>query len=197
MNPCLDLLAITLPYFQPLTIPSSFLNPIILKMPSNLPAKLALTILGRLEAATSRLEDLVPTIGDSSLTADGAHTLSEQGLSGDRGMDQAGAAPRQTETLPPVIDDFDGIINEQVKSFVNMSEEIGGLVAEQVRHLQLTLEEGLGMLTPESPVCCCPSSLCCRAQVPHCHNKSQEARHSVTNLYGDFEGLAGHDGCRQ
>lgn len=101
-------------------------------MPSALPTKLALTILGRLEAATSRLEDLVPTITDPSLATDGTHTLSEQALSGERGMDQAGSLPTQTEILPPAIDDFDAIINEQVKSFVNMSEEIGGLVAEQV-----------------------------------------------------------------
>lgn len=35
--------------------------------------------------------------------------------------------------LPPAIDDFDALINGDVKTFVNMSEEIGGLVAEQVR----------------------------------------------------------------
>lgn len=104
-------------------------------MPSNLPTKLALTILGRLEAATSRLEDLVPTIGDTSLATDGAHTLSEQGPSGDRALDQTGSVSRHMETLPPVIEDFDAMINAQVKSFVNMSEEIGGLVAEQVRPL--------------------------------------------------------------
>ena len=104
-------------------------------MPSTLPAKLALTILGRLEAATSRLEDLVPTIADTSLTTDGAHPSSQQEQSGDRALDQAGSLSRQMEPLPPVIDDFDAMINGQVKSFVNMSEEIGGLVAEQVRPL--------------------------------------------------------------
>lgn len=105
-------------------------------MPSVLPAKLALTILGRLEAATSRLEDLVPTIGDPSLTTNAALALSEQASSGDRSLNQAGSLPRHMEPLPPVIDDFDAIINGQVKSFVNMSEEIGGLVAEQVRPLE-------------------------------------------------------------
>ena len=105
-------------------------------MPSALPTKLALTVLNRLEAATSRLEDLVPTIADPSLNTDGTHALSEQALSRDRGIHQAGSLPRQTETLPPAIDDFDAIINGPVKSFVNMSEEIGGLVAEQVRLLQ-------------------------------------------------------------
>ena len=101
-------------------------------MPSTLPAKLALTILGRLEAATSRLEDLVPTIADPSLTTDGAQPLPGQGLAADRALDQARSPSMHMETLPPVIDDFDAIINGQVKSFVNMSEEIGGLVAEQV-----------------------------------------------------------------
>ena len=101
-------------------------------MPSKLPAKLALTILGRLEAATSRLEDLVPNISDPSLTTDGAQTLSGHGPSADLVLDQVRSPSRHMETLPPVIDDFDAIINGQVKSFVNMSEEIGGLVAEQV-----------------------------------------------------------------
>ena len=131
-------------------------------MPSILPAKLALTILGRLEAATSRLEDLVPTIGDPSLTTNTALALSEQASSGDRSLNQAGSLPRHMETLPPVIDDFDAIINGQVKSFVNMSEEIGGLVAEQVRPLESCPGgKDPGMLTLESPVCCRPSSLCC------------------------------------
>ena len=101
-------------------------------MPSTLPAKLALTILGRLEAATSRLEDLVPTIGDPSIATDGTKALSEQTPSGDRALDGVVSLSRHIEALPPVIDDFDAIINGPVKSFVNMSEEIGGLVAEQV-----------------------------------------------------------------
>ena len=101
-----------------------------------LPTKLSLTILGRLEAATSRLEDLVPSIGDPSLTADATQPRSEQGPSTDGAASLAGPFPRQMETLPPVIEDFDAIINGQVKSFVNMSEEIGGLVAEQVCSLK-------------------------------------------------------------
>lgn len=52
------------------------------------------------------------------------------------GMGQTRGIPptpqKHLETLPPVIDDFDNIINGEVKTFVNMSEEIGGLVAEQV-----------------------------------------------------------------
>ena len=38
----------------------------------------------------------------------------------------------QLEPLLPAIEDFDAIISEDVQRYVNMSEAIGGLVAEQV-----------------------------------------------------------------
>ena len=119
-------------------------------MPSSLPTTLALTILGRLEAATSRLEDLVPSIADPSLAADGAASLSGQGPSTDRALDQARPPSRHLEALPPVIDDFDAIINGQVKSFVNMSEEIGGLVAEQVLPLEQCYQGIISQADPYS-----------------------------------------------
>ena len=119
-------------------------------MPSTLPAALALTILGRLEAATSRLEDLVPTIADPSLATDGTPSLSGQGPSTDRALDQTRPPSRPLEALPPVIDDFDAIINGQVKSFVNMSEEIGGLVAEQVFSLEQCYQGIISHADPHS-----------------------------------------------
>lgn len=108
-------------------------------MAPRLPQQLALTILTRLEAATSRLEDMVPTIGDPALAANCDLSNGDQGMTAAEGMAQARGVPptpqKQLETLPPAIDDFDGIINGEVKTFVNMSEEIGGLVAEQVQAL--------------------------------------------------------------
>ena len=105
-------------------------------MPTRVPRALALTILGRLEAATSRLEDLVPSIGEGSATTNGIPLNPEQGVTSTEGLGQAtgngSSSQRYVEALPPVIDDFDGMINGEVKTFVNMSEEIGGLVAEQV-----------------------------------------------------------------
>lgn len=136
MNP--SLIAISLPLPKSIPLSSLSTSPLAPNMPSALPTKLALTILGRLEAATSRLEDLVPNIGDTALTTDDVQALSGQGPSTDRALDQARSPSRHMETLPPVIDDFDAIINGQVKSFVNMSEEIGGLVAEQVCPLKVT-----------------------------------------------------------
>ena len=100
----------------------------------------SLTILRRLEAATSRLEDMVPTMSESSASANGLPALPEAGLSTGRGLDQPGGTAMSPqpmyETLPPAIDDFDTLINGDVKTYVNMSEEIGGLVAEQVHHFQ-------------------------------------------------------------
>ena len=90
----------------------------------------------RLEAATSRLEDMVPNMSDLSVPTNGISAGQNQSLSTSRGVEQAGGATPTThqhqETLPPSIDDFDAMINAEVKTFVNMSEEIGGLVAEQV-----------------------------------------------------------------
>ena len=112
-------------------------------MPTKLPRALALTVIGRLEAATSRLEDMVPNIGDASVAPNGFQPGPNQGPNVVEGMGQPAAngqsSQKSQEALPPVIDDFDHTINDEVKTFVNMSEEIGGLVAEQVQP-----EEALG-----------------------------------------------------
>lgn len=96
---------------------------------------LPLTVLIRLEAATSRLEDMVPTMSDPSPGSNGIASLPESGLTAPGADARGGAASPSQQTaapLPPAIDDFDALINGDVKTFVNMSEEIGGLVAEQV-----------------------------------------------------------------
>lgn len=96
---------------------------------------LPLTVLIRLEAATSRLEDMVPATTDQSAASKGVASLPESGLTAPSVDARGGAASPSQDTLvplPPSIDDFDALINGDVKTFVNMSEEIGGLVAEQV-----------------------------------------------------------------
>ena len=44
--------------------------------------------------------------------------------------------PQAFEVLPASIDDFDAVINGDVKTFVNMSDELGGLVANQVHQFR-------------------------------------------------------------
>jgi len=90
-----------------------------------------------LEAATSRLEDMVPNMGEGPATASGTQPIQNQPTPVSVPRDQARGAsppPTTTEQLPAAIDDFDAVINGDVKTFVNISEEIGGLVAEQVKH---------------------------------------------------------------
>lgn len=48
-------------------------------------------------------------------------------------------APPAAPSLPPQIEDFDALINGDVRSFVDLGEKIGGLVAEQVSNLGLEL----------------------------------------------------------
>ncbi|KAL8712016.1 MAG: hypothetical protein Q9220_003712 [cf. Caloplaca sp. 1 TL-2023] len=92
------------------------------------------TLIKRLEAATSRLEDLVPTRPDQSPPLNGVSSLPESGLTAPHADARGGSSTSLQQTiaaLPPAVDDFDALINGDVKTFVNMSEEIGGLVAEQ------------------------------------------------------------------
>ena len=109
-------------------------------------------VLLRLEAATSRLEDMVPNMSDPSTALNGSQPGQVQRLSTSRATEPSGGAiatsQKQHEALPPAIDDFDAMINAEVKTFVNMSEEIGGLVAEQVLILfENTKQERYPMLT--------------------------------------------------
>ena len=77
---------------------------------------------------------MIPTIADASEARSGHSPGSDQGLGigGDGGQIAASPAHQQNEVLPASIEDFDAIINGIVKTYVNVSEEIGGLVAEQV-----------------------------------------------------------------
>jgi adenylyl cyclase-associated protein len=98
-----------------------------------------LTLLCRLEAATSRLEDMVPNYGDISGAANGGLKSPDLGTGAAAGADQTrGNSPPEgiVEPLPPAIEDFDAIVNGVVQTFVNMSDDIGGLVAEQVKYSQ-------------------------------------------------------------
>ena len=102
-------------------------------MPVLLCPALSLTVLERLEAATSRLEDMVPSMGDQSAVTNGLSAADQdiQTPGGTKQMGRSDASPSPAP-LPPAIDDFDSMINGDVTKFVSMSEHIGGLVAEQV-----------------------------------------------------------------
>lgn len=90
------------------------------------------TIINRLEAATSRLEDMAA----SAIDLNGAPTPAPTGPLPPPPV-QARAAPPEppkpvVEPLPESVEDFDAFITGPVKKYVNLSDELGGLVAEQV-----------------------------------------------------------------
>ncbi len=91
-------------------------------------------ILSRLEAATSRLEDMAASTIELP-GINGAPTPAPTGpLPAPPIATRAPAEPPKPvpEALPDSVEDFDGFISGPVKKFVNLSDEIGGPVAEQV-----------------------------------------------------------------
>ena len=181
------------PYMDEVLCPCCW-NPVLQGIENHL--QVPLTVILRLEAATSRLEDMVPTMRPPSTDVNGVASLPEHGLTAPGADARNGptASPRLAPAnLPPAVDDFDALINGDVKTFVNMSEEIGGLVAEQVRNQQ----SAIGLLDDAngSIVSCCTSSFRCGEKVPDCYYESKETRHSVPRVHGSSERSAIHYGC--
>ena len=87
-------------------------------------------IFRRLEAATSRLENMATSI-------DSTHPSKVAAISGsaDAGPDSTTTATPalapSTESLPPSIKDFDRLMDQEVAAFVGASEKVGGLVEQQ------------------------------------------------------------------
>ncbi|KIW93537.1 uncharacterized protein Z519_06142 [Cladophialophora bantiana CBS 173.52] len=96
------------------------------------------TLIKRLEAATSRLEDIATAIdGPGATVANGvAGALSPPSTSA--GTPEQAAAP--PEPLPKSVEAFNQIIEEDVVAFVKASEKIGGLVGEQAKAVKEAFE---------------------------------------------------------
>ena len=142
----------------------------------------------RLEAATSRLEDMAHATIDPSLPTSGVANTSGMAVAaargGDRDSDDASAQNQAPDPLPPALDDFDTLINGDVVKFVNMSEELGGLVAEQVRvigqkgissqhHYSAShIIQSSYRADSSSTVCSSFESFCCGTKVFDYHHQS-------------------------
>jgi adenylyl cyclase-associated protein len=88
-------------------------------------------IIRRLEAATSRLEDMASAVVEGPKT-NGASPPVTAAAPAAAATSQPKAPKKVAEPLPPMIEDFDSFIETAVKKYVDRSNEIGGLVAEQV-----------------------------------------------------------------
>ena len=92
-------------------------------------------LVDRLEAATSRLEDMAQPISHPAGALNGTGLSSKgtpSGMGATAGAVAATSPQTPTELLPASIEGFDELINGPVSKFVNLSEELGGAVAEQV-----------------------------------------------------------------
>jgi adenylyl cyclase-associated protein len=91
-------------------------------------------ILHRLEAATSRLEDMAASTIDLPKLNGAAPTPAPTGpLPAPPTASRASEPPKPIpEALPASVEDFDTFIAGTVKKYVNLSDEVGGPIAEQV-----------------------------------------------------------------
>ena len=104
-------------------------------------------IIHRLEAATSRLEDMATSSLETPRLNGAAPTPAPTGpLPPPPTISQTPPQPPKPvqEALPEVVEDFDTFLSGTVRKFVNLSDEMGGAIAEQVRwdgreHLGLRL----------------------------------------------------------
>lgn len=92
------------------------------------------TLIKRLEAATSRLEDVAQATVDPSSATSGVppNSTALKGLPGSAAGDAPSQPPTvQAEALPVSVGAFDEIMNTDIVKFVKYGEQIGGVLAEQ------------------------------------------------------------------
>jgi adenylyl cyclase-associated protein len=94
-------------------------------------------ILRRLEAATSRLEDMAASTIELPKINGVGPTPAPTGPLPPPPAPRAPVEPPKpvVEALPESVEDFDTFISGPVKKYVNLSDEIGGPLAEQVRNI--------------------------------------------------------------
>jgi len=104
------------------------------------------TLIRRLEAATSRLEDIASSseqqpqqqtphqTGSQNVpAAGGLASQSPQEASSKAGTREGSTGTVMRETPPPAIEDMDALINGEVRAFVESSRGLDEVVEEQVR----------------------------------------------------------------
>lgn len=85
-------------------------------------------LIARLEAATSRLEDMASFVEPPATNGSSSETPANV----DAVVPVPAHAAQQEEPLPDSITAFDEFLSTTVKKYVELSDEIGGIVAEQV-----------------------------------------------------------------
>jgi len=93
------------------------------------------TLIKRLEAATSRLEDIAGSAQESTtrgITPSTTATSSNGDVTPSASQSRA-PIPEPAEDEPETVQAFDTMTNDDLKNFSDLSNKVGGLVAQQVR----------------------------------------------------------------
>ena len=101
-----------------------------MERPIAVPRSRLTLIYRRLEAATSRLEDMATSV-DSSHPSTVAAISSSAAHPPESSTSALQAAAPAAEPLPASIEDFDKILEQEVQAFVTASRKVGGLVEQQ------------------------------------------------------------------
>jgi len=94
------------------------------------------SIIHRLEAATSRLEDMATATVEPPRLNGAAPTPAPTGpLPAPPTISQTPPQPPKPvqDPIPEAVEEFDALLTGTIKKFVNLSDEVGGAIAEQVR----------------------------------------------------------------
>jgi adenylyl cyclase-associated protein len=105
-------------------------------------------IIHRLEAATSRLEDMAAATIEAPKLNGAAPTPAPTGALPPVPVSARAPEPPKPlpEVLPESVEEFDTFLAGPLKKFVNLSDEVGGPVAEQVGHPILSFHGGIPRL---------------------------------------------------
>jgi adenylyl cyclase-associated protein len=87
------------------------------------------TVMHRLEAATSRLEDIASTSinSDSNAPQGGAQAAITANAT------PIAPAPQAPASLPPSIEAYDALLNTELKAWMELSSKLGPVIQNQVR----------------------------------------------------------------
>ncbi len=126
----------------------------------------------RLEAATSRLEDMAASVIDLP-TINGAPAPAPTGPLPPPPARAPVQAPKPVvESVPESVEEFDTFLNGAVKKFLDLSEGIGGPISEQVFLNGYTRDE---FWLTECTGCACVSSLRLSTEIHPHYYESEEA----------------------
>lgn len=105
------------------------------KLVPTIPKDALTALVRRLEAATSRLEDMASAAVDTPKT-NGTVAPSTAAASVAPAAAPTPPAPAKPipEPVPESVEEFDAFLGGTLKKFVNLSDELGGPVSEQVRN---------------------------------------------------------------